>query len=227
MMTFPSIFDIVQQLDFMRGYPAAYGVMIAALIILAATDWRLSLFALMSQYLLAALLFIDLLDPRLAVIKLLAGLFICLILYITARQVNWGRLPEDVTPEEAEEVHGRPPGGFGDLLPAIWPARLVLVAVIAGGVWFLGQQPAFALPLLPAHANLAVFALCGLGLLALVLAAEPLKAGIGLLTFMIGFELFYSGMEQSVAMFVFLVLANLILALAIAYLTQARHNYAF
>ena len=59
--------------------------------------------------------------------------------------------------------------------------------------------------------------------LALGLTTEPLKAGMGLLTFMTGFELFYNNLEQSVAMIIFLALANLTLALTISYLTQTRH----
>jgi hypothetical protein len=48
---------------------------------------------------------------------------------------------------------------------------------------------------------------------------------LGLLTFMSGAELFYSALEQSVAMIGMLAVANLCLALVIAYLTQTRHAY--
>ena len=45
---------------------------------------------------------------------------------------------------------------------------------------------------------------------------------MGLFTFLIGFELYYSALEQSVAMLAALTGLNLALAVAIAYLTQAR-----
>ena len=72
--------------------------------------------------------------------------------------------------------------------------------------------------------NLAIFALGGMGLVGLGLTTEPLKAGMALLTFMTGFELFYNSLEQSVAMLVFLAAANLVLALAVSYLAQTRHT---
>jgi hypothetical protein len=43
------------------------------------------------------------------------------------------------------------------------------------------------------------------------------------LTFFTGFELFYSALEQSLAMLALLAVANLAIALVISYLVQARH----
>jgi hypothetical protein len=79
------------------------------------------------------------------------------------------------------------------------------------------------LPVIPDHFNLAIYALIGLGLLGLGLTTEPLKAGMGLFTFLTGFGLFYSALEQSAAMVAMLTMVSLTLALAIGYLTQARH----
>jgi len=75
-------------------------------------DWRLALFTLIVQYLAASLLFVDLLDPRLAIIKLFVGMFVCLILYMTARQVDYGRLPNDLTAAEAFFIQKTLPGHF-------------------------------------------------------------------------------------------------------------------
>ena len=47
---------------------------------------------------------------------------------------------------------------------------------------------------------LAVLALISMGLVTLSLTSEPLKAGMGLLTFLTGVDLFYSAVEQSVFM---------------------------
>ena len=64
-----------------------------------------------------------------------------------------------------------------------------------------------------------------MGLVTFSLTGEPLKAGMGLLTFMTGFELFYHAIEHSIAMLVVLSIADLIIALSIAYLMQARHSF--
>jgi hypothetical protein len=75
------------------------------------------------------------------------------------------------------------------------------------------------------YLNLAVYALVALGLLGLSLTTEPLQAGMGALMFLTGFELFYSALDQSGTMLAALAAVNLVVAIAIAYLIQAR--YAF
>ena len=226
-MTLPTIFDLLERFSYLRGDPAAAVVLLAAIIILVVQDWRLSLLALAVQYLFAGLLFVDLLDPRLAIVKVLVGLFICLILYLTARQVNWGRLPVDVTADEVARLNQERRVRFGAyVLPTTMPFRLFLALMAALVVVTLAQRPGYQLPAVPeslGYLNLAVYALGGLGLLALALKAEPLQAGMGVFMFLSGFELFYSALEQSVAMLAALAAVNLIVALVIAYLAQARH----
>ena len=45
---------------------------------------------------------------------------------------------------------------------------------------------------------------------------------MGLFTFLTGFELYYAALDQSIAMLAALAALNLALALAVAYLAQAR-----
>jgi hypothetical protein len=224
MLQLPTLFDLIERFDFMRGTPAAYLALATAFVIVIAWDWRLALAALTVQYFAAGLLFLDGLDARLAIIKLFVGWFICIMLYITARQVDWGRLPEDISPQEAVQWRREQQIRFGPyLLPGNAPFRIFLALFVALAVITLSQRQGLQLPAVGGPTNLAILALCGMGLLGLGLTTEPLKAGMGLLTFMTGFELFYNNLEQSVAMLVFLAFANLILALAISYLTQTRH----
>ena len=226
-MTIPTIFDLLERFSYLRGMPAATVVLLAAVIIVVLQDWRLSLLALAVQYLFAGLLFVDLLDPRLAIVKVLVGLFVCLILYLTARQVNWGRLPVDVTEDEVAQLNRERRLRVGaTVLPTTTPFRIFLALMVALVVVTLAQRPGYQLPAVPeslGYLHLAVYALAGLGLLALALTAEPLQAGMGLFMFLSGFELFYSALEQSIAMLAALAAVNLVVALVIAYLTQARH----
>lgn len=226
MIEFPSIIEFLEFFDFLRGNPAAYLVMVTAALILIVRDWRWSLLFLTVQYLVVGFLFADVLLPHLAFIKVLVGMFVCLILYITARQVNWGRLPEDVTADEAVQLQKERYVRFGSLvLPTDTPFRVFLASIICLAVWAMAQRSLYLLPVVPEHFQVAVFALVGLGLVTLSLTDEPLMAGLGLLTFLTGFELFYSALEQSVAMLGLLGAVNLAVALAIAYLAQARHAY--
>jgi hypothetical protein len=226
-LDFPTLFEWLEWLAFLRGDLGAYVLLATAAVIVVVRDWRLSLFALLVQYFVAALLFADVLDPRLALIKLIVGLFICLILYITARQVRWGALPEDVTLAEAIQLRDKQQIRFGPyLLGTTTPVRFFLALMMVLVIWAVVARPENQLPLVSDYNNLAIYALTGLGLLGLSLTGEPLKAGMGLLTFLTGFELFYNVLEQSAAMLLFLAVANLLVALVIAYLMQSRHAFA-
>lgn len=227
MTELPTIFDWLGRAEFMRGYPAAYLVLLLGVLIVALWDWRIALFALAVQYLANGLLFVDVLDPRLAVVKILVGWFVCLMLYITARQVNWGKLPQDVTPTEAVQLRQERQVRFGRfLLPTNTPFRIFLTLLVVVIILTLVQRPGYQLPAVPEHVNLAIYALAGLGLLGLSLTTEPLRAGMGLLMFLAGFELFYNALEQSIVTLVFLAVMNMVVTLAIAYLTQTRHALA-
>ena len=224
MSEFPTIFDWLSWAEPLRGFPASYLLIAAAAVVVAVWDWRVALFALAAHYLLAGLLFVDILDPRLAVVKILVGLFICLMLYVTARQVTWGKPPPDVTPEELLQLQ---PESYLALwrFRLAWSTllrlRLVIVSLIL--VFTVGQRATFSLPFVPPAVNLAIYGLLILGIVGMAITTEPLKAGMALLLFMTGFELLFSAFEQSVATLVLLGIANLVIALAISYLTQARH----
>jgi hypothetical protein len=226
MIDIPNILEFLEFFDFLRGSIAAYIILVTASVIFIVRDWRWSVLALTVQYLVVGLLFSDVLDPQLAFMKVMVGLFICLILYFTARQVNWGQLPEDVTEDEAVQLREERLLRLGPyMLPTDTPFRIFFALMVILAVFTLSQRSVFQLPIVPDYFTLAVFALVGLGLVNLSFTSEPLKAGMGLLTFLTGFELFYSGLEQSVLMLAFLAAANLMVALVVSYLTQARHAY--
>jgi hypothetical protein len=149
--------------------------------------------------------------PELAALKAMIGLIICPVLYVTAVRVRWGN------PDAAAD--GRP----GWRLPTSEAFRLVTALMGALVTYNLATRPGLTLPEVQDPAiNLACYALMGLGLVALGLTEEPLKAGMGLLTFMSGFELFYAGLEQSLLVIGLLGLVNLLIALGVAYLASAR-----
>ena len=222
-----TIFDGLERLAFLRGDPAAWLVVATAVAIVLIPDVRLALLALAGQYFAAALLFVDVLDPRLAIVLPLVGWFVCLILTITGQQVNWGRPPEDLT--AAEVALWRQPrfvrlGRYR--LPRLAVTTALVVVTLLLVLWLAGR-PNFYLPLVPdtlAHLNLAVYGLLAFGLLQMALASAPLAAGLGLFTFLTGFALFYSNLDQSLGVLALLAAVNLGLALAVSYLAQARRS---
>ena len=226
-MNIPTIFDLLDRLAFLHGMPTVVILLLAAFVAVAAPDIRLSIVAVLIQYLFAGLLFVDVLDPRLAVVYALAGLFVTAILAVTAWQVNWGRLPVGLTAEEAARLGLSRRRSFGRFsLSERTILRLGLAAIVVIIALWLSRSPGELLTIVPAelvYLEPAIAGLIGLGLVGATTSAEPLPSGIGLLLFLTGFALFYGFLDQSIAMTVALVAAQLVAALAIAYLAQARY----
>jgi len=215
----PTLPEIAEQLSIFVTTSATVSVMFTAGVIVVIKDWRASLLAMIFQYVIVGLLLMSEIRMELALIKTLVGALICVILYMTARHVEWGRPPQPPPAGEEEEEPAEPPASQW-LLPTELPFRflaalLVMVAAYGGA----STQP---LPDVGEAISLAAYTLAALGLLAMGLTDEPLKAGLGLLTFVSAFELFYTVLEPSLIVVGFLGLSNFLIALAIAYLTVAR-----
>jgi len=214
-MNLPTILDWLNRLDGWRGFPTLYLLMLTAVIITVAFEWRVSIFALMVHYFLLGLLLVDLLEPRLAMVKLLTGLFVCLMLYFTGRQVNWGRA---VSPKLMQLSLGK------RTVPLTAPVRAGVILLIGAVVLGMSQLSFFQLPLLEgrgAYLNTAVYLLTLLGILGILLsAADPFQAGLGLLLFVAGFELYYSSIAQTTTMLIVFVSVNFIITLIVSTLTQ-------
>ncbi len=202
----PTLSEVIARLSFLTASQAVAGLVVTASLIIVVRDWRVSLAALLTQYLLVGFLLTRLIIPEVATVKTLVGALICPILYLTARRVRWGRPKSRPTGWEVFSV------GLPFRLLA-----LVLTGLVASSV--LNSYP---LPEVPRDISFACYWLTLIGLLAMILTAEPLKAGLGLLTFMAGFELFYATLESSLSVVGFLGVINLFMALAIAYLASAR-----
>lgn len=224
MISLPTIFEWVERLAFLRGEPAAYLVLAAVALLTVIWDWRVTISALLVQYLASSLLYVDVLDPRLVIVKLFVGVFVCLILYFTARQTQWGRLPPDLSETEAAQLQRERRAGFANYLaPGGLPFRLLLALLIAVVLLSLAGRPGYQLPAVPPALNLAIYALVGFGLVNAGLTNEPFRSGIGLLLILTGAELFYNTLEQSIVMLSVLAGIHLLLAVVIAYLTQLQH----
>jgi len=223
----PNILEFLQYFDFIRGIPAALTIAATAGVVFVIRDWRYSLLALAIQYLVAGFLFVDVLVPHLAFTKVLVGIFLCIILYISARQVNWGQLPVDVSEDEVVNTQEDRMLRLGPYRTSTEiPFRIFLLLMIVLATWSFAQTRAYQLPSVPDYFNIAIYVLGALGLFTVSLTSEPLKAGMGMLMFFSGFELFYAGIDQSLAVLAFLAVANVCLALVTAYLMAAQHDFS-
>ena len=78
------------------------------------------------------------------------------------------------------------------------------------------------MPEVSADITLACYALVGLGLLLIGLSEAPLSAGVGILTFLSGFDLFYVALEPSLAVAALIGALSFTIALVIAYLRTSE-----
>ena len=196
--------------------PAFIAVLAAGSILVVFSDWRVSLAALLVEYAGAALLLTQIVIVEVALVKLIAGLLVVSVLGLTAWQLNFG--------------YPSQPGVAGWQtrfeLPTALPFRVMAVILAVVAALFLASQPQLALPGVDQApvANAASYVLMALGLLNLGLTEEPIGAGLGLLTLMLGFEIFYAAVEPSLAVVALIAAVELALALAVSYLAALQHS---
>ena len=206
----PTLPDILGQLQFISQEIFLLGLIITAGTILITRDWRLLILAVLLQYILAGLILSRLVRPDIAVLKVMIGAFICPILFLSARQVVVGT-PIGSTIIQKEQRNRAATGWIFRLLAAL---IMLLVTVTVSEM--------FALPGLPPTLVIAVYWLVLVGLTTLIITEDPLKTGIGLLTILTGFDLFYTTLEHSLLITGLWGAVNLLLALAISYLIIAK-----
>jgi len=215
----PTLTDVLAKLSFLTTTPAIAGLVITASLIVVISDWRLLLAALLGQYVLVGLLLTRLIQPQVALTKALIGALVCVVLYLTARPVSAGK-EEPTLEQELSEDGGRLLSAIeGGVSLSDFTFRLLAAIFVGLAVYYLSIR--YPLPEVPSDIGFACYWLASLGLLVLMLTKQPLKAGMGLLTLIAGFELFYSVLERSLSVVGFLGIANFLIALAIAYLAAS------
>jgi hypothetical protein len=210
----PSLSEVLNQLQFISRELAVLGLFVTGGIIVLVRDWRASLLALLAQYLLAGLILAGLVLPEIALIKVLIGALVCPMLYLAARQAGW-QVERNTLASRKQAGNGR-----GDIFPAGRAFRLLAAALMTIIAVALSQT--YPLPVIPPDVGLGSYWLILVGLLILMMTEEPLKAGQGLLTGIIGFDLLYTPLEHSLAMVWLWAAVILLLTLGIAYLAVVQ-----
>lgn len=199
-------------LSFMAGLPSLIGLILAAAIIFLAADWRLSLAALLVQYILAGMALSPFVHQEVAIVKILAGGLAVAILYLSARLI-----PQAPSAEAAGETHH-----FLHLHvdwaagPLGLPLRFLAVLLVGLGVLRLFQS--YQPTLVPTELALAACWMAAMGLLGLILSDDPLRVAPAALTILAGFDLAYAGLDQNLAVAGFFGALTLLAALGFSYL---------
>jgi hypothetical protein len=196
--------------------PALIALLLAGSLLVVISDWRAGVVALLVEYAGTAILLMQLVIVEVALVKMIAGLLVVAILTITAWQLNFGRpaTPGVASWQSRFEA------------PTALPFRLMAVIMVVVSALYVASQPELVLPGLdqaPAI-NTASYLLMALGLLNLGLTEEPFGAGMGLLTLLLGFEIFYAAVEPSLAVVALMVAVESSIALAISYLAALQHR---
>ena len=215
MEAFQSFFELL------AGTPAIIGLFLTALVIFLTSDWRLSLAALLVQYLLVGLALTRFIEPEVAVVKLRAGVLVVPILYVGARHTH-----------QVEELGDSDEGGLHflgltigwDAGPLGLPLRfLAVLLVFLTLVRLLGQ---FRLPMAPAGFSIEMAFIAiwmgSMGIIGLILGGGPFRAAAAILTIMSGFDLVYATLEPSLAIVGFYSTLTLLTALAFSYLAAVQ-----
>src|SRR5512143_502527 len=212
--------DIAKTIAALPGTAVLIGLLIAAGLLVVLVNWRLLILVLGMQYILIGLMLTRVVPIELAAVKALVGIMICPVLFITARRVDWGSQEEEE--EEEASTTDRPQRRWWHILGAGWPVRVivaVLALAISTGLASRSPLSILAEQSLSRDLTIGAFSVILLGLINAALSENPLKVGMGLLSILAGFELFYTAVEPTLTIVGLLGLTNLFLALAIAYLT--------
>lgn len=209
--------QLIAQLAQLAAGPLLIGLVGTSLVMVLIRNWRITLPALILQYALVGVMLARVTQPAVALITPLAGVLISLSLSIAAQRADNERATrgESIAIERVKHV--------------AWqsvPAQVLLRAVAAT----LALTAAFAVAVnfpLPGSARelgLAAYVLLACGALIIAIAPEALNGGIGLLMIISGIELGYTPLEPSLSVVILLGLMNLLVGVAIAYLTLADAN---
>ncbi len=200
-------------LSSMAGLPSLIGLILTAAIMFLAADWRLSLAALLVQYILVGMALSPSIQQEVVIVKILAGVLAVVILYLSARLIPQAPEPETAAEGTRHFLRLHIDWAAG---PLGLPLRFLAVLLVALGVFRLFQS--YQPTLVPTNLAFAACWMGGMGLLGLVLSGDPLRVAPAALTILAGFDLAYAGLDQNLAVAGFFGALTLLAALAFSYL---------
>ncbi|MGD1996368.1 MAG: hypothetical protein PVH62_06310 [Anaerolineae bacterium] len=203
-----TILEIIERLSFLAAMPAVAGLFIALALLLVMERWQMHALGMAILYFFAALLHTRVIHPEVAAIKLLIGWMIALTLYLTGRRLS----EQQEAGEEESSEPTRPPFSMAAGTPL---RALILIAVF---VIAQASSIRFPLPEVPADVGLACYLLGTGGLFLMGLSEDPFRAGLGLLTFLAGFDLLFGVLEPSLVVAGLLGAAGFLIALGVTFL---------
>ena len=217
---------IPETIALLAGLPAIIGLILTAAVIFLTSDWRLSLTALLVQYVLVGLTLTRFIKAEVAIVKILAGVLAVSILYLSARRIQGEREGQENSTDGLQflGIHlGWRTGPLG------LPLRILVLTMVALAAIHFFEDYRSLLPVLDTDGTMITpdiafvsMWLAATGMIGLVLSGEPLRVAAAVLTILIAFDLVYAGLEPGLAITGFVAALTLTAALAFAYLITVQ-----
>lgn len=215
--------DLLSALSRLPSTGVLFALIAASSLLVIFADWRLLNLIFGVMYLLIGMFLvvsgIEGFPVELAIVKALVGIMIVPVLYISARRARWGK-----PPDEEEEEENMPPQRLAWLRsPGLALRGIVALLGLAVALSLALRNPIEVTSSQTSSRDLtiATFALVTQGLINIALNENPLKAGLGLLTTLAGFEMLYIVVEPTLRIIALQGLLNLVIALALSFLVTA------
>ncbi|MDY0018523.1 MAG: hypothetical protein RBT47_00830 [Anaerolineae bacterium] len=198
----PLVFLINSLSSWLSG-PAVWGVFLAGAVIYLVAEWRIRLLAFLTQYFFIGILFARVFAdrPEMALLKMMVGWLVCGALYLSAR------IRQEAGVQPLSQFHWAADLPFRVL-------SLILITLVA----ILASQR-YTLPFVSTELALACFFLVVLAVLFIGTEEDPVVVGGGALNLLAALDIFYSAQDPGLLVTGLLVMVNLLLGLAISYLT--------
>jgi len=205
-----TLLEIIERLSFLAALPSVAGLFVALALLLVLQRWQVHAVGMALLYFFSALLHTRVIRPEVALVKLLIGWMIAFTLYLTGRHLDGLRSARPAVGEA--DVVERP----RFQLAADTPLRVLILLVTP----LIAQAGALRFPLtpVPPDIGLACYLLGMGGLFLMGLSEDPFRSGLGLLTFLAGFDLLFSALEPSLVVAGLMGAAGFLIALAVTFL---------
>ncbi|MGQ9709839.1 MAG: hypothetical protein ACUVXE_05110 [Anaerolineae bacterium] len=212
----------VERISALAAPPVVGGLVVALGLVLVARRWLFQVVGMAMVYFFVGVLHTRTLRPEVVLVKLLIGAVVCLALGATEQASARSVAEGDRGGGETDEVAS--PFRWRNFLRPRWSDDAPLRALALGAALLVAYAGSlrFPLPQVPPLVGLACYLLGVVGLFLAGMAEEPLGAGLGLLVFLNGFDLFFSALEPSLVVAGLLGLMQFLITLAVAYLALAR-----
>jgi hypothetical protein len=186
-------------------------------LMLVIEDRRLVLIPLVAQYVLLPLLATPALYRPIVWVRWGLGLAMGILLLLTASHME--RREHGVPPEQERETD-LSPARQNPLAHVSMGTVFRVFSVALSGLAAYGLHRAYPIELVPAEVNLASYLLMIVGLVLMIAGIDPLRAGIGLLVLLNGFQALYAFLEHSLLVIGMLGVLDLLVALGIVVCTE-------